>query len=131
MRFLRIRRRRAVGARGVWKIAVAEPLADLLAHRSDGFLAKLHTVGTHIGDQACGLAADIDAFIKPLRNLHCPACRETELSGRFLLKRRGGERRLRVFPNALCLDVGYLQALGLDGRGCRNGLCFRADVQLA
>ena len=85
VRFLRIRRRRAIGAGGVGKISVAEALADFLANRSDGFLAKLHAVGTHVCDQAGGLAADIDAFIKALRNLHCPACRETELSGRFLL----------------------------------------------
>ena len=36
--------------------------------------AKLDTIGTHIGDQAGCITADIDALIKALGDLHCSTC---------------------------------------------------------
>ena len=37
-------------------------LTDRGPHGDDGFLRHVHAVGSHIGDQPDGLAADIDAF---------------------------------------------------------------------
>ena len=131
VRLLGVRGGGAVDPRRIGKVAVAKTLADLAAHAGDGLAAELNTVGPHVGDQAGGLAADIDAFIKPLRDLHCPAGRKAELSRGFLLQRRGGERRFRIFTDAAGLDVRDLQSLGLDGGGGGDGLGLGADIQLA
>ena len=64
-----------------------------------------HAVGAHIGDEADGLAVDVDAFVEPLRDAHGVGGREAELAARLLLQRRGGERRRRIAPGGLGLDI--------------------------
>ncbi len=86
VRFLRVLGLAGIIARLFRHIFRAEALADCIAGRIDGFRRHLHTVGTHIGDQAGSFATDIDAFIKPLRHLHGARCGETELAGCRLLQ---------------------------------------------
>ena len=71
--------------------------ADRLRH--DG-----HAVGSHVGDEADGLAADVDAFIEALGDLHRLLGREAELARGVHLQGRGGERRVRVALHALLVD---------------------------
>ena len=96
MRFLRVLRLGLILARRVRHIGVAVVLADHLARLHDRRIVDLHAVGPHIGDEAGGLAADIDAFIQPLRDPHGMRGRKAELAAGFLLQRRGGEGRLRI-----------------------------------
>src|SRR5690606_19873467 len=62
-----------------------------------------------------GLAADLDTLVQALRQLHCAGGAEAELARGLLLQGRGGERRLRVAPDALLLDLADLEVAGLDG----------------
>ena len=94
-----------VEARLVRDVPRAEGRLDRLTRRLDRLGSDLHAVGTHVGDQADGLAADIDAFIEPLRDLHRAGGREAELGGGRLLQRRGGEGRTRVAAGGLRLDA--------------------------
>ena len=48
--------------------------------------AHLHAIGSHIGDQAGNLAANIDPFIQLLGNLHGSAGRKAQLARGFLLQ---------------------------------------------
>ena len=70
MRFLGVLGLGRVDARLLRQIFLAEFLGDRAARRVDRLGRHLHAVGAHIGDEAGGLAADIDAFIEPLRDLH-------------------------------------------------------------
>ena len=56
---------------------------------------ELHAVGTHIGDEADRLAAEIDALIEPLGDAHGVAGAEAQLARGLLLQGRGGEGRRR------------------------------------
>ena len=64
----------------------------------------LHAVGPHIGDEADGLAVDVDALVEPLRDPHRVRGGEAELAASLLLQRRGGEWGGRVAPGRLRLD---------------------------
>ena len=128
---LRVGSRGAVDPRAVRQIPVAETLADLASHRGQSLASKLHAVCPHIGDQAGRLRPDIHALIQLLGDLHGAAGREAELAGRFLLQGRCGERRFRIFADALGLNVDDTQPFGLDGRGGSECLGLRGDVQLA
>ena len=70
VRFLRVLGLGLVLARRVRHIGVAVILADHLARLRDRRTVDLHAVGSHIGNETGGLAADIDAFIEPLRDPH-------------------------------------------------------------
>src|SRR5690606_39157238 len=63
---------------------------------SDRLARQVDAVGSHVGDEAGGLAADLDAFVEALRNPHRVAGTEAKLARGFLLQRRGGEGRLRI-----------------------------------
>ncbi len=105
VRFLRVLRLAGVDARRAGHIALAIALADDLARIGDAFGRHLHAIGTHIGDETDRLAADIDAFIKLLRDLHGALGREAELARGFLLQGRGDEGRRRVALDRLALDA--------------------------
>ena len=106
MRFLRVLGLGLVLARRIRHIGVAVILADHLARLGDRRTVDLHAVGSHIGNETGGLAADIDAFIEPLRDPHGMRRRKAELAAGFLLQRRGGEGRLRIAPRRFGLDGG-------------------------
>ncbi|MBA7681328.1 hypothetical protein ES703_89666 [subsurface metagenome] len=96
MRFLRVLGLGLVLARRLGDVGVAKVLADHLARLRDGGRIDLHAIGTHISNETGGLAADVDAFVQPLRDAHGVRRREAELAARFLLQGRGGEGRLRI-----------------------------------
>ncbi len=129
MRFLRVLGLGLVLARGVRHIGVAVILADHLAGLGDRLGRDLHAVGSHIGDEAGGLAADVDAFIQPLRDAHGVRRREAELAACFLLQGRGGEGRLRVAARRLGLDGRDLEQCGLDRLLEVLGFRAGADVE--
>ena len=69
-----------VDARRIRDIGAAIEAADHLAGLVQGLGRRLNPVGPHIGDQADGLAADINALIELLRRLHCALRREAQLA---------------------------------------------------
>ena len=64
----------------------------------------LHAVGSHIGDQTRGLAADVHPFIELLRDLHGALGGKAEPAKSRLLQSRRGEGRAGVALGRLCLD---------------------------
>ena len=129
MRFLRIFGLGRVLAWRIRHVGFAVVFADHRAGLRDGGGIDLHAVGSHIGDEAGSFAANVDAFIKTLRDTHGVGGREAELSAGFLLQRRCRERRLRIAARRLGLN-------GRDGkvRGFHRlfeifGLGASADVE--
>ena len=110
---------------------VARPVLrlDVPAHRPPRLVGEVDAVGPHVGDEADGLAAQIDAFVEPLRRAHGPRCAESQLARGFLLQCRGREGRLRVAPDLLLLDLrdAVCVAFDLRDRGGRRFLV--ADFQ--
>ena len=96
MRFLRVLRLGGVFARRLGHEALAILLADHRAYARDRLRRHVDAVGSHIGDEAGGLAADVDAFIEPLRDAHGVRRRQPQFSRGLLLQRRGREGRVRV-----------------------------------
>jgi hypothetical protein len=67
--------------------------------------ARAWRIGTHISDKAdSALIAELDAFVKPLCELHRPGGSEVELARGLLLQSRGDKRRRRRPPDLLALD---------------------------
>ena len=93
-----------VFARRAGQVVGAERAAHMVADGVDRLARHLHAVGTHVGDQAGGLAVDVDAFVQLLRQPHGLLRAEAELAGGLLLQGGGGERRRRVAPDPLALD---------------------------
>ena len=84
--FLRVLGLGGVLARRIRDVRLAVVLTNDLADLRNRFGSDRDTVGTHISNETCGLSADIDAFIKTLRNSHGVRGRETELAAGFLLQ---------------------------------------------
>ena len=114
MRFLRILRLGLVGARRVGPVVGAEFLLDCAARVGDRFAGHVDAVGSHIGDEARGLAAYVDAFIKLLGDAHGALRVEAELARGLLLQRRCREGRRRVSLGGLGLDSVNAERGGLD-----------------
>ena len=127
--FLGILRLGLIAARPVRNIGLAVFRADEGADRGDRLVGDLHAVGTHIGDEADGIAADVDALVEALRDPHGVGRRKAELAARLLLQRRGGERRIGIAPRRPRLDVGDGEGRRLQRllEGFRIGA--RADVE--
>ena len=126
--FLRVLGLGFVAARRGRQVFSAVIRFDDAAHRRNRFFGDLHTVGTHIGDQADCLAADVDAFVEPLRHAHGVRRRKTELAACFLLQRRGGERRVGVPLDRLRFDRGDREEGGFER--LLEGLGFRARTDV-
>ena len=121
MRFLRILDLGGVMARLVGDVAGVIAVGDRAAGGADRFGGHLHAVGAHVGDQP--------VLVERLGDAHRVAGREAELARRFLLQRRGGERRRRVAPERLGLDRRDGEAPGLDHRLGGVGVALVADRQ--
>jgi hypothetical protein len=80
MRFLRVLGLGLVFARGSGKITAPVESFELMPDRGDRLGHDLHAVGPHIGDQTLALAAEIDALVKALGELHCLAGRKPQLA---------------------------------------------------
>jgi hypothetical protein len=107
---------------GIRNIILSVILADHFADLRDRLGSDRDTIGTHISNETGGLAADIDTFIKTLRDTH-GVRGAAELAAGFLLQRRSGERRLRIAPRRLGFDRGdgevrgfkrFLEILGFN-----------------
>jgi hypothetical protein len=83
-------------ARAGGQVVLAVALGDQGADLVQRLLGQVHRVGTHVGDQADGLAADVHAFVELLRHAHGAAGGEAQLARGLLLQGGGGEGRRRV-----------------------------------
>src|SRR5260370_412232 len=128
-RSLRFRASPSLRAESGGPSGVAIILADHLARRRNRRIVDLHAVGSHIGNETGGLAADIDALVEPLRDPHGVCRRKTELAAGFLLQGRSGEGGLRIAPRRFCLDRGNREAGGLDRLLEVFGFRAGADVE--
>ena len=131
MGLLRVLGLAGVVARDRGQIGFAEVLENGVAGGGDGFRRHVHAVGSHVGDEAHRLAADVDALIEALRQLHGARRREAQLARGLLLQRRGAEGRVGVALGRLGLEAVDLEGLALyrlfDGAG--RGLVSK--IQLA
>ena len=110
-------------------VALAVVGADQAAGGGKRLFRDVDAVGAHIGNEADGLAVDLDAFVEPLRDAHGVRGRKAELAACFLLQRRGGEGRRRIALGGLGLDVGHRERGALQCRLERLGLGGGADVE--
>src|SRR5690606_22267009 len=125
--FLRVLRLRRVAARLVRQVLLAVALRDHVADLGERLVRERDRVRAHVRDQADRAFADLDAFVQPLRDRHRALRAEAELPGRFLLQRRGRERRGRIAAPLLAVDLRDDQRAG----GLRTDrLLGRADVAL-
>ena len=86
MGFLRILGAGAKHPRLFGQILLAKICVDQISTSGDGVLRKSHAVGSHIGDQADGLAIDLDPFIEPLGDPHGLGCAKPQLARSLLLQ---------------------------------------------
>ena len=114
MRFLSVLGLAGIDPRRRRHIAGAIFLADNLARLGDGFRHHDDAVGTHISDEAGGLAADLHAFIQSLGHLHGALGIEAQLARSFLLQGRGDEGRLRIAFDRRGFDAADGKVLRLD-----------------
>ena len=130
MRFLRILRLAGIGARHPRQVAFAIFGADHAAGIADTFGRHLHTIGSHVGDETGGFAADVHALIKLLRHLHRALGVEAQFAGGFLLQGRGDEGRRGVALDRFAFHLADVEILRLDqgDRACCIG--FAAKRQL-
>ena len=99
MGLLRILLLGRIGAGRLGHIGGAVLPGDDLAGPGHRLGRHVDAVGTHICNETHGLAAEVNAFIEALGELHGAGGGEAQLAGGFLLQGRGGEGRGRV---ALC-----------------------------
>ncbi len=109
--------------------ALGKQLLDLLADVADRFGNDVDAVGSHVGDKADGLAADIDAFIKTLGDLHGLLGRKAQLARGLLLQRRGGEGGERIALHTLLVDRADAEVAALDRRLDGAGVFLIGDVE--
>ena len=76
--------------------AVFELGADVLAGLLERALGDVDRVRPHVGDQADGFAAHVDALVQLLGDDHRAPRGEAELAAGLLLQGAGGERRIGV-----------------------------------
>ena len=109
MRFLGVFGLGLVGTRLFGHEFGAEFRADHPAGGIDGLPGQGDAIGPHIGDQPRGFAADVDALIQALGDVHGHLGAEAQLARGFLLQCRSGEGRLRAaldrFGRNLCNAV--------------------------
>ena len=129
MRFLGVLRLGFVLA-GERRVALAEFGRDDVADMADGFGNDLNAVGSHVGDEADRLAADVDAFVEALGDLHRLLGREAELARGIHLQRRGRERRIGVALGGFLFDRRDAEILAFDCRLDGGGRGFVLDVEL-
>src|SRR3546814_11635923 len=95
----------------VGHVLLGETVADRLARRRNGFAGHLYAIGPHIGDEA--------VLIELLGEAHRMAGGEMQLARGFLLKRGGGEGRLRIARLRLGFDRGDTETACLDRKSTR------------
>ena len=103
---------------------------DKAADGVDGLRDNRDAVRSHIGDEADGLSAQVDALVEALGDLHGLLGREPELAGGVHLQRRGCKRRERVALHGLLVDRDDAELALLDRR--LDGVRIRSvlDIEL-
>jgi hypothetical protein len=110
---------------------LAEAFGDQRARRAHRFARQRHAVGAHVGDEAHGLAADVETLVELLGKAHRARGAKTELARGFLLQRRGGEGRHGIAPHALALDArDRIGIAAFDLGDGRLGGGLACDVEL-
>ncbi len=130
MRFLGVFGARGIGARNLRHVAVAMQLGNDVPAFRDGLARHGDAVGAHIGDQADGFAADIDALVELLRKFHRARGRQSELARRLLLQGRRDEGRPGMALDRLLLDFADRKIFALDDRYGRSRVRFGAEREL-
>jgi len=108
VRLLRVLRLALVDRLFGRQVVGGEVVRDVTADLGDGFVGQVHRVGTHIGDQTDGLAADVHAFVQRLRGAHRAVGGHAELAHGLLLQRRGREGCCGIALLAPLLDADDL-----------------------
>ena len=86
-------------------IVLAIGLCHVFAHSDQSLRLGADRVRSHVGDETGGAhVAEIDPFVKLLRERHGLLGAESELAGRFLLKPARDERRRRLASPFFLLD---------------------------
>ncbi len=106
VRFLRVLRLGFVHDGRLGQIVGFEILLDVIANLHHRFRRQTERIGTHVGDETNGAAADIHTFIQLLGDAHRTAGGEPQLAHSLLLQRGGGERRGRAAAFLFFLDPG-------------------------
>src|SRR5690606_15240207 len=119
----------AVGARLVRQVAIAVVLGDLAAAGGERLARELHAVRAHVGDQADGLAVEIDPLVQALGGAHGAIGAEAELARGFLLQGAGRERRRRVALDLLLLEAVDAELPRLDRGDRALGVGLARDVE--
>ena len=129
--FLRVFCRAAIDARRIRDVVRAELGADQCACGGDCLGRNGDPIGAHIGDQSNGVAAELDAFVKPLRNLHRARGAKAKLARCFLLQCGGRKRRKRIAPDLPAVDLGNRKSSRTQDRvgcGTRFGLAVEFEA---
>src|SRR5579875_890523 len=130
MRLLRVLGRALIETRLGRQVLRPELVADQPARRGDRFAGDGDAVGAHIGDQSDRLAAEGEALIEALRDLHRAGGGKPELARGLLLQGRGGERRKRVAADLAALDRGDRETgRGEDRRRRFPRLFFAVEIE--
>ena len=117
VRFLRVLRLVLIGARRAGHIVLAVILADHGADVGNRLRRHVDAVGAHIGDEAGGLAVDLDAFVEALCQPHGDGRRKAELAADAsccmveVVKGGGGLRRAGLASTAATVKRRALQRI--------------------
>ena len=91
---------------------------NLLLGHTEGELAEVHAVGTHVGD--------VTALVQLLSHLHSPCYAEAQFAAGLLLQGAGGERRCGHTAQRLGLNLANLEA-GIY-EAAQEGFCLLGSV---
>ena len=130
VRFLGVLGLRRIDARAGRDVRRAVLGLDQAAGLADRLRRELHAVGTHVGDEADRLAADVDAFVQALGDAHGGGGAEAELARGFLLQGRGDEGRRRVAPDLPTVNRRHREGAALDLALGLLGTFLRVEVEL-
>ena len=105
---------------------------DVVANFGNGFLRQRHRVGTHVGNQADGLAADVHPFIERLCGAHGPFGGHAQLAHSLLLQGRRGERCCGITLFCLLFDTHHFGWQFCIVKSCKDGIvfCLTLDAEL-
>ena len=103
-------------------------IADKLASFAKRGLADAGRVGAHVSDQTDrAFRADLNSFVKVLRNHHGALYGKAKFARSFLLQLRSNERRNRVALSFFGSDFADRECLSACFRDQLCRLCFVAD----
>ena len=89
-----------------WKVISTKMFLCQCPYRTDGIIADVCGVGSHVGDEADGALAGLDALVELLGDGHGLAGGEAQPVGGSALEGAGAEGRLGVAAHLLLLDLG-------------------------